>query len=99
MLFNLTKVPELKYIREMHYRGEIMSSDCHKETANRFYVDQQPRNASRPVFSGQRAAMRRPHPTSAINARRAGISSVTAPNKCRRTVRGRGRKVEEQPGR
>ena len=34
---------------------------------------------------------RRPHPTSAIDARRTGISSVNAPNKCKRTVRSRGR--------
>ena len=51
----------------MHYREEFTSVDRLQETANRFYVDQQSRNASGPVVSGRG---RHPHPTSAIDARR-----------------------------
>ena len=57
MLSGLTKAPEFKFIREMHYRTEFTSVDRLQETANRFYVDQQSRNASGPVVSGRGAAM------------------------------------------
>ena len=57
MLSGLTKAPELKFIREMHYREEFTSVDRLLETANRFYVDQQSRNASGPAVSGRGAAM------------------------------------------
>ena len=52
MLSGLTKAPEFKFIRE-----EFTSLDRLQETANRFYADQQSRNASGPVVSGQGAAM------------------------------------------
>ena len=57
MLSGLTKAPEFKFIREMHYRDEFTSVDRLQETANRFYVDQQWRNASGSVVSGREAAM------------------------------------------
>ena len=57
MLSGLTKAPEFKFICEMHYREEFTSVDRLQETANRFYVDQQLRNASGPVVSGGGAAM------------------------------------------
>ena len=57
MLSGLTKAPEFKFIRDMHYRTEFTSADRLQETANRFYVDQQSRNASGPVVSGRGAAM------------------------------------------
>ena len=41
----------------MHYREEFTSVNRLYETANRFYVDQQSRNASGPVVSGRGAAM------------------------------------------
>ena len=53
----LTKAPEFKFIREMHYREEFTSVDRLQETANLVYVDQQSRNASGPVVSGRGAAM------------------------------------------
>ena len=57
MLSGLTKAPEFKFIREMHYPEELTSVDRLQETANRFYVDQQSRNASGPAVSGRGAAM------------------------------------------
>ena len=57
MLSGLAKVPEFNIIREMHYRTEFTLVDRLQETANRFYVDRQSRNASGPVVSGQGAAM------------------------------------------
>ena len=57
MLLGLTKAPEFTFIREMHYREEFTSVDRLQETANRFYVDQQPCNASGLVISDQRTAM------------------------------------------
>lgn len=57
ILSGLTKAPEFKFIKEMHYRDEFTSVDRHQETANRFFVDQQSRNASGPVVSGRGAAM------------------------------------------
>ena len=92
MLSGPTKAPEVKFSCKMHYREEFMSVDCLQERANRSYVDQQSRNASGPVVSGRGPRWRRPHLTSAIDARRAGISSVTALNKCRRTVQSQGRR-------
>ena len=47
-----TKAPEFKFIREMHYREEFTSVDRLQELANRFYVDQQSRNASGLMASG-----------------------------------------------
>ena len=47
----LTKAPEFKLIREIHYRTEFTSVDRLEETANRFYVDHQSRNVSGPVVS------------------------------------------------
>ena len=57
MLSGLTKAPEYKFIRDMHYREELTSVDRLQVTANRFYVDQQSRNASGSVYSGRGAAM------------------------------------------
>ncbi|CAB1118025.1 unnamed protein product [Ectocarpus sp. CCAP 1310/34] len=57
MLSGLTKAPEFKLIREMHYRDNFTSVDSLQATANRFFVDQQSRNASGPVVSGRGAAM------------------------------------------
>ena len=57
MLSGLTKAPEFKFIREMHYREEFTSIDSLQETAKRFYVDQQSRNASGPGVSGRGAAI------------------------------------------
>ena len=57
ILSRLSKAPEFQFIREVHYRTEFTSVDRLQETANRFYVDQQSRNASGPVVSGRRAAM------------------------------------------
>ena len=91
MLSGLTKAPELQFIHEMHYGEKSASVDRLQETANRFYVDQQSRNASRPVVSAGEPRWRRAHPTIAIDKRRMGTSSVTARNKCRITVRSRGK--------
>ena len=57
ILSGLTKAPEFKFIREMHCPEESTSVDRLQETHNRFYVDQQSRNASGPVVSGRGAAM------------------------------------------
>ncbi|CAB1109507.1 unnamed protein product [Ectocarpus sp. CCAP 1310/34] len=57
MLSGLTKAPEFKFIREMHYRDNFTSVDSLQATATRFFVDQQSRNASGPVVSGRGAAM------------------------------------------
>eukprot|EP00903_Cladosiphon_okamuranus_P005795 g5742.t1 len=57
LLTGLTKAPEFKFIKEMHYREEFTSVDRLQQTANRYYVDQQSRNASGPVVSGRGAAM------------------------------------------
>ena len=56
-LSGLTKAPEFNFIREMHYREDFTPVDRLQETANRFHVDQQSRNASRPVVSGRGASM------------------------------------------
>lgn len=57
MLTGLTKAPEFKFIREMHYRDEFTTVDKLQQTATRFYIDQRARNASGPVVSGRGAAM------------------------------------------
>ncbi|CAB1113505.1 unnamed protein product [Ectocarpus sp. CCAP 1310/34] len=57
MLSGLTKAPEFKFIREMHYRDNFTSVDSIQATADRFFVDQQSRNASGPMVSGRGAAM------------------------------------------
>ena len=57
MRSGLTKGPEFRLIREMNYREIFTSVDRLQETANRFYVDQQPRNALEAVVSGRGAAM------------------------------------------
>ena len=57
MFSGLTRAPEFKFIREMHYREEFPSVDRLQETANHFYVDQQSRNTSGPVVSGRGGAM------------------------------------------
>ena len=75
--------PRFTFIPEMHYRDEFTSFDCLQETANRLYVDQQSHNASGPWSRAEGPRWRGLHPTSSIDARRTGISSVTAPNKCR----------------
>lgn len=57
MLTGLTKAPDFKFIREMHYRDEFTTVDKLQSTATRFYIDQRARNASGPVVSGRGAAM------------------------------------------
>ena len=57
MLLGLTKAPEFKFTREMHYREEFTSVDLLQETANHFYVNQQSRTASGPVVSGRGGTM------------------------------------------
>ena len=57
MLSGLTKAPECKFIREMHYGEESLSVDRLQETVNRFYVNQQSHNATGPVVSGRGTAM------------------------------------------
>ena len=57
VLSGLSKDPEFKFIREMHCREEFASVDRLQETANRFYVNQQSRNASGPVVSGRGGTM------------------------------------------
>ena len=86
MLSSVTKSPEFTSIREMHCREEFTSVDRPQETANCFYVDQQSRNASGPVPRPGLPRWCRPPPTSAIDARRTCISSMTASNKCKITV-------------
>ena len=56
-LSGLTKAPDFKFIREIHYREEFTSVDRLLKKANRFYVDQQSRNASGSVVSGRGSAM------------------------------------------
>ena len=57
MLSGLTKDPEFMFIRDVYYSEEFTSVDRLQETADRFYVNQESRNASGPVVSGQGGAM------------------------------------------
>ena len=57
MLSGLTKAPQFRFIREMHYCEDFTSVDRLPETANRFYVDRQSRYASGLVVSGRGGAM------------------------------------------
>ena len=56
MLSGLTKAPEFKFIREMHYCEQFTSVDL-QDTVNPFYVDQQSRDAPGLMVLGRGAAM------------------------------------------